>query len=163
MPLKRKSLSSNLARYPIKATSRPLSGHFDLSVFSFECLAMSYFHMASATLSSALSVFTSEFGMDQVGPTCYSHQANWLDCYNHRLLSRCGVATGISALVMYYSYTPKANTSSRLAATQNTRLSGYMLKNQSSSLILSLNSVIKFSRIYYIKHFFISYHTSKLF
>ena len=28
---------------------------------------MSYFHMAAATLSSALSVFTSEFGMDSGG------------------------------------------------------------------------------------------------
>ena len=36
---------------------------------------MSYFHMVNPTLSSALSVFTSEFEMDQVVPARYGHQA----------------------------------------------------------------------------------------
>ncbi len=40
-----------------------------------KCLALSYFHMATATLSSAQSVFTSEFEMDQVVPARYFHQA----------------------------------------------------------------------------------------
>ena len=38
-------------------------------------LAVTYFHMGTPTLSSALSRFTSEFEMGQVVPTRYGHQA----------------------------------------------------------------------------------------
>ena len=48
---------------------------------------MTYFHMGNPTLSSALSRFTAEFGMDQVGPTRYCRQTNWFHVSLNTLLN----------------------------------------------------------------------------
>ena len=55
--------------------------------FLNKCLALTYFHMATATLSSAQSVFTSEFDMESGG--------------THLLLSpgKTGISTELTLLI----------------------------------------------------------------